>query len=236
MSKINKIFTILAISLLALTGNNLAPGEANVLDHAGESIQYILKPGGKVEYNNCGTVDLKGVKANLITLKSKILFFEITEKIFSDPESLLPYKTERTTSGFWSKAYRTEEYDQKKFTVVIRNIKGERLVNEQVIQANGPIENVNLVLFYLCKQPGLKIGRHFAAKVLDGFKLSEFDLKLLSIDEIIVPAGKFQTYHFKSTPDKYEIWISKDTPQVPIKIKLKSIVNYTMAMEKYNAR
>ena len=105
------------------------------------------------------------------------------------------------------KEYRTEEYDQNKFTVVIKKFKGKKLikVKEKVIKTDGPIQNMNTLLLYLRKQPELKIGWHLAAKVPNELDLTEFDLKLISIDEIIVPGGKFQAYHFKSVPDTFEL-------------------------------
>jgi hypothetical protein len=232
--KINKILIASAVALLILLNNNSSKSEIDIKGHAGECIQYIIKPAGKAEYKNLGSVDFNGTKANLITLKSKILFIEVMEKIFYDPESLLPYKTERTTSGLWIKEYRTEEYDHNKFTVVIRKFKGEKLLMEKIIKAESPIQNVNLLLFYLRKQPDLKIGWHFTANVLEELKLLKVDLKLLSIGEVIVPAGKFQAYHFKSTPDKFEIWMNKNSPQVALKIRLKNVIDCFILMQGYS--
>jgi len=231
--KINKILIILVIILTVFVNNDLLKAETVNYDFTGESIQYGVQPVGKSEYKNLGTFDLKVVKANLITLKSKILFVEVAEKIYSDPVNLLPYKTERTTSGLWFKEYRTEEYDQKNFTVAVKIFKGGKLVTNQLIKSDVPIQNMNLLLFYLRKQPGLKIGWHFTAKILDELKLLELDLKLISIDEIIVPAGKFQAYHFKSTPDKFELWISKSAPRIPLKIIVKGIVHFTILMKEF---
>lgn len=223
--KINKILIVFLIVLTIFVNNNLLRGEADIYDYTGESIQYRIEPIGKSEYKNFGTVDLKGLKANLVTLKSKILFVEVTENIFYDPEELLPYKTERTNSGLWIKEYRTEEYDQNNFTVVIKKFKGKKLVKEQIIKADCPIQNMNTLLLYLRKQPDLKIGWHFTAKVLDELKLVQFNLKLLSIDEITVPGGKSQAYHFRSVPDTFEIWIDKSGPRIPLKIKIKGVVS-----------
>jgi len=90
------------------------------------------------------------------------------------------------------------------------------------------------IIFYLRKQPDFKIGWHFTAKVLNELKLFKFDLKLVSLDEITVPAGTFQAYHFKSIPAKYEIWVDKSSPRNPLKIKLKGFVDCSIVMEKYN--
>jgi len=234
--KINKIFIVLVIALMFFVGNNLLESEVVIYDYTGESIQYRVEPVGKSEYKNIGSVDLNGLKASLVTLKSRILIVEVMEKIFYDPENSLPYKTERTNSSFWIKDYRTEEYDQSRFTVLIKKFRGKKLVKEQLIKTDGPIQNMNTLLFYLRKQTDLKIGWHFTAKVLNELKLVKYDLKLLSIDEISVPAGKFQAYHFKSVPDTFEFWIDKNSPRVPLKIKIKGIVNCSLLMQGYKIK
>jgi hypothetical protein len=209
--------------------NNLLKGQAGIYDYTGERILYLISPLGKSEYNDLGVVDLKGIKVNLVTFRTEVLLVEDVEKIYSDPESLLPYKIERTISKLWGKEYITEEYDQKNFTVVIRKFKGAKLVNERMVKADGPIQNAILLPFYLRRLPDLKIGWQFTARVPD-----EFKLELVSIDEITVPAGKFQVYHLKSIPDKFEIWISKNSPWVPVKIQGKGIFDYALLMKKYS--
>jgi hypothetical protein len=227
--KINKYLIVSAIVLMIFLGNSLLKGEAGIYDYTGESILYLVSPIGRAEYNDLGLVDLNGRKVNLVTFRTKVLLVDDTEKIYSDPESLLPYRIERTISKFWGKEYITEEYDQEKFTVVIRKFKGVKLVKEQTIKANGPIQNAILLPFYLRRRPDLEIGWEFTARVPN-----EFKLKLVSIDEIIVPAGTFQAYHIKSIPVKFEIWISKNDPRVPVKIQGKGIFDYALLMKEYS--
>lgn len=222
--KINKILIVSVIVLMIFAGCNLSNGKAGIHDYVGENIVYLISPFGKAEYDDFGVVDLKGVKVNLITFKTKVFLFEDTEKIYSDPESFLPCKVERDISGLGGKEYITEEYDQKKFTVTMKKFKAGKQISEQITKANGPIHNAILLPFYLGKRPDLEIGWHFIARVP-----SEFKVELVSIDEIKVPAGKFQAYHFKSIPDKFEIWLNKDIPRVPLKIKGKA---YSLLMKK----
>jgi len=229
--KINRIFIVLAIVLMIFVDNNLLKADTDIYDYTGESILYLISPVGKSEYKDLGVVDLKGVKFNLVTFKTKVLFVSDTEKIYSDPESLLPYRIERTISKLWGKEYITEEYDQNNFTVVIKKFKGKKLVNEQIIKANGPIQNAILLPFYLRRRPDLEIGWQFTARVPN-----EFKLELVSIDQISVPAGKFQAYHIKSIPDKFEIWISKNSPRVPVKIQGEGAFDYALLMKKYSLR
>jgi len=227
--KINRILIISAIVLITFLGNDLSNGQAEIYDHTGENVLYLISPFGKSEYNDFGVVDFKGIKVNLVTFKTKVLFFEDTEIIYSDPESLLPFRIERTVKKLWSKEYITEEYDQKKFTVVTRKFKGDKIIYEQITKTNGPIHNGITLPFNMRRSEGLKIGWYFTVRFP-----AEFKLKLVSIDEITVPAGKFQAYHFKSIPDKFEIWINKGTPGVPLKIKGKGILNYVLLMKEYN--
>ena len=113
--------------------------------------------------------------------------------------------------------------------MVTRKFKGKKLVKEQIIQAKGPIHNAITLPFYLRGRSDLKIGWHFIARVPE-----EFGLELVSVDKITVPAGKFQAYHFKSIPNKFEIWINKDNPRVPLKIQGKGIFDYSLLMKKYS--
>jgi hypothetical protein len=161
--------------------------------------------------------------------KTKVLFFEDTEKIYSDPETLLPLMIERNISKLWGKEYITEEYDQKRFTVITKTFKGKKLIKEQIAKAKGPIHNAVTLPFCLRRFPDLKIGWNFIARVPD-----EFKLELVSVDQITVPAGKFQAYHFKSIPNKFEIWINKGDPRVPLKIQGKGIFDYALLMKKYS--
>lgn len=227
-TKINKTLIVSTLILLFLAGATLVEGETGISGYAGESVFYLISPLGIAEYNDLGIVALEGVKVNLVTFRTKVLFFEDTKKIYSDPESFLPYKIEHTISKLWRKEYITEEYDQKEFTVVTRKFKGEKLVNERIIKADGPIQNAVLLAFALRRRPDLEIGWQFTARVPD-----EFKIELVAIDEITVPAGTFQAYHLKSVPDKFEIWISKNSPRIPVKIQSKGIPPVALVMKEY---
>jgi len=225
--KVTTITTVAAAT--PYVDNNLLKEEAGIHDYTGERVLYLISPVGRSEYNDLGVVDYKGEKVNLVTFKTKVLFFEDTEKIYSDPESLLPFRIERTVNKLWSKEYITEEYDQKKFTFVTRKFKGDKIIYERITKANGPIHNGITLPFNIRSSEGLKIGWYFTARLP-----TEFKLELVSIDEITVPAGKFQAYHFKSTPDKFEIWINKNTPRVPLRIQGKGAFDYILFMKKYS--
>jgi hypothetical protein len=226
--KINRVLILSVIALAIFVNNNLLKAEADIQEYVGERILYLISPFGRSEYNNLGVVDLKGVKVNLVIFKTKVLLFEDTEKIYSDPESLLPLRIERTISKFWGKEYITEEYDQKEFTVVMKKFKGKKIVQEQITKAKGPIHNAITLPFNFRGRTDLEIGWHYIARIPD-----EFKLELVSIDQIKVPAGKFLAYHFKSIPDKFELWVNKENPRIPVKIQGKGIFGYVLVMKEY---
>ena len=228
--KINKILIVSAIVLTIFVDINLLWGKAGIYNYTGENVLYLISPLGESEYNDLGVVDLKGSKVNLVTCRTKILFFEDMEKIYSDPDNLLPLKVERNISKLWIKEYITEEYDQKKFTVTLRKFKGDKIIYKHITKATGPIHNGITFPFYMRRTEDLKIGWQFIVRVPG----NEFKVELVSIDEITIPAGKFQAYHFKSIPDKGEIWINKNSPRVLLKIKGKGIFNYVVSMKKYS--
>jgi hypothetical protein len=211
-------------------GVHLLCGEADIHDYGGERILYVISPIGVSEYNDVGIVDLNGVKVNLVVCRTKILFFEDTEKIYSDPDSLLPIKVERNVSKLWIKEYITEEYDQEKFTVTLRKFKGDKVIYEHVTRADGPINNAVTLPFSMRKTEGLKIGWQLNVQI----PTDKFKVELVSIDEITIPAGKFQAYHFISIPDKGEMWINKNSPRVTLKIKGKGLFNYILSMKRYS--
>jgi len=226
--KINKIIILSATVLMIFAKSNLVSGEDKADGHVNESIKYLISPVGRAEYNYLGVVDFEGKKVNLVKFKNKVLLVEDAQKIYSDPESSLPCKIERTISKPWGKEYITREYDQKNFTVVVKRFHGKKLINEQTIKADGPIQDVIMLPFYLSRLPDLKAGMAFEARLPEAIRL-----KVVSVDEISVPAGKFKAYHLKSIPDKIEIWINKDTPRIPLKIQGKFALNYSMVMKEY---
>ena len=62
---------VLVISVknsLSIAESNVPKTEADIPDYTGESIQYLISPFGKSEYNDLGIVDLKGIKVNLVIL------------------------------------------------------------------------------------------------------------------------------------------------------------------------
>ncbi|MFH0763009.1 MAG: hypothetical protein V1925_03885 [Candidatus Omnitrophota bacterium] len=199
-------------------------------DFSGERIVYQIKPAGSAEYNDLGIVNFLGKKMKLATFTTQVLNFKDTETIYSSPESLLPLRVERDISMWPLKENIVEEYDQDNFSIIIRKLKGKG-AQEQILKAGGPIYNAVILPFYLRSIKELYIGWSMVFCFPQ-----KFTVKLISEEEIEVPAGKFQAYHFTSDPYKFDIWISKDKLRLPLKIKGAGGLGYTLLLKERTLR
>lgn len=201
-------------------------------EYKGETIVYTIHPlGGRAVYTDLGMVEIQSRKLRLATFATDTWGFHDSEKIYSDPKTLLPFKVERNVSWLFGKEYIIEDYDQSNFTLTIKKFRGKRKISEQLFKSNGPIYNAILLPLYPRSIPKLDIGWSFV------FRLpQEFEVKLVSVDEIKISDAKFTAYHFISNPDKFEIWINKDNPRQPLKIKGKGGFKYSLSMKEYDLK
>ena len=217
-----RIYNLLLISLFIFC-LNCASASPRI---TGERIVYAISPVGVSEYSDLGPSEVKGRPFNLATFKTQAMGFRDTEKIYTDPQTDLPVRVERDLSMWGDREKLVEEYDQKKFELTIKKYKGKKKVKEYFFKADGPIHNAVLLPFFLRKvkklQPGWTFIVRFPAK---------FTVRLVGIEEIRVPAGKFMAYHFTSVPHKFEIWISQDSSRVPLKIKGMEGLKYTLSLK-----
>jgi hypothetical protein len=232
MPKINKLpITIKYLAVVPvimysffLSGEKIALADG----YAGEKIIYTLSPLGRAEYNDLGEVEIDGKRLNRVTFRTQIMGFDDTETIYSDTQNHLPVKVERDISKWSRKEHLIEQYDQTNFELTIDKFKKKKKVKHYSFKKDGLIQNAILLPFYLRGVNDLNIGWEIKVRVPD-----EFTIRLESIEQIEVPAGKFMAYHFTSIPEKIEIWISKDDLRLPIKIKGPGDIKYTMTMKKH---
>ena len=221
-----KIAATLAVIPLVILHCLFSEKASAVADYTGEKIIYTIEPAGRAEYSDLGFVDLKGKKVRLIIFKTHALGFDDTEKIYADANTLLPLRIERDVAMWLGKEYIVEEYDQKNFKLTITKFKNKKKVKEYIFKENGPIHNAILLPFYLRSIPDLLVGWSIDARFPKKFKI-----KLISIEKIEVPAGEFMAYRFTSAPHKFEIWISRNDPHVPLRIKGAGGLPYTLNMQ-----
>lgn len=219
----NKIlsFRIVIFLFLSFMGINLCFAQEPL-----EKIKYAISPVGHSEYQDYGLTQVEGKKLNLVVFKTKVATFDDTEKIYSDPDTSLPVKVERYISMWPVKEYITEDYIASQNKLVIKKFEGGKLKEEFEFKGKGPIHNAVLLPFSLRRAADLNIGW-----AMDIRFPAEFRVTLSSIEDVTVPAGTFKAYHFTSVPPKFEIWISKDSQRVPLKIKGLDIFPYTLLMK-----
>ena len=219
---IKKIILLMALSFGVFSCVNLCAAQEPI-----EVISYNVNPVGTCEYQDFGPIEYRGAKANLSIFKTNVAGFKDKEVIFSDIKTGLPIVVERDISILLHKENITEEYFPEENSARLTKFEGGKKTQEFTLKGKAPIQSAILVPFSLRNVPELKIGSTF-----DIVLPAEFRVKLTSIEEITVPAGKFKVYHFTSTPPKFEIWISADDLRLPVKIKGLGAFPYALEMKK----
>lgn len=202
------------------------------LNHIEEKITYDVKLGkiylGKMQFSNISNVEMDGRLLNAMLVETRLTQFTDKERIYIDPQTLLPIKVERDISNWFIKERIIEDYDQDNFTVTI--IKSSGLNQKKtVIKKDGHIHNALFLPFFVRHIPKPNVGRIIIANL----PVRRLELKLVSIEEIKVPAGTFRAYHFTSSPRQIDIWITADERRIPIKIQGNSVFGYSILMKEY---
>jgi hypothetical protein len=217
--KINFISAIFLFCIIFCAGQSYAQEPL-------ETIYYNIKPVGACVYQDFGPVEYRGSKANLIVFTTNMPGFEDKEVIFSETETRLPIFVNRDISLLFRKEHITEEYSSRDFSLKVTKFQKGREVDEYFLKKNGPLQNAILLPFSLRDAPELKIG-----SIFNVILLKEFEVKVESVEDVVVPAGKFKAYHFTSSPNKFEIWISADNDKLPVKIKGLGALPYVLEMK-----
>ena len=102
-----------------------------------------------------------------------------------------------------------------------------------------------LSVMYSLRSKEFEVGKPIHLPATDGKKVINIKVGVVSEEEIKVPAGKFQAYKIvpgtgelrgvfeKSKDSKIEIWMGKEKPHYPLKMKSKVIVgSFTGKLEK----
>jgi len=200
-----------------------------------EKITYDVKLGsmqiGKSYFSYISQEEFFGKTLNLMLFETQLAKFSDTEKVYSDPKTLLPVKVERKIKKWFNQENIIEDYNQANFTVKISKTSGNKL-DKQIIQKNSSINNAILLPHYLRRYPQLTIGTEINVNL----PTRELTIKLIAIETITVPAGTFQTYHFQSTPKQIDVWITDDERHIPIKIESNGVLGYSLVMKTYSPK
>lgn len=202
-------------------------------ERVGERITYQVRLGklnlGTAVFEHLPYAELQGRKVNLMTFETRLARFTDLERIYIDPETFLPLRVERYVSTWPFPEEIIEEYDQEKYTLIIKKIKNNRQ-EEIVIRKDSVINNAILLPYYIRDIAKLEPGYNLMA----GLPTQEFIIELVAMEEVSVAAGKVMAYRFESRPRKFEIWISADERRVPVKINGTSGLGYTLVLQEYS--
>ena len=186
-----------------------APSPKRPIEPIGERIVYDIKLGklslGRAQYNHLKPSELDGKAVSHMTFETKLMRFNDLENIYSHPDTFLPLQVERQIYAWPVSEQITERYDQKNFCLTITKRKFGKM-QESVIKKDSPIYNSVMLPFYVRRMDTLEVG--WSMKV--NLPAERFEIKLVSIEDVSVPAGSFKSYHFVSIPQRFEIWISAD--------------------------
>jgi hypothetical protein len=210
-----------------------AASPARPAERIGEKIVYEVKLGrlslGRAQYDHLMPSELNGKMVSHMTFETRLARFKDLERVYSDPDTFLPLQVERQICVWPVSEQITEKYDQKNFSLTIVKRKFGKM-RETVIKKDSPIHNAITLPFYVRRMDSLQVGWSMKAN-LPG---EQFEIKLVSIEEVSVPAGSFKSYHFTSIPQRFEIWISADERKIPLKIKGGGALGYTFLMKEYS--
>ncbi|MDD5079386.1 MAG: DUF3108 domain-containing protein [Candidatus Omnitrophica bacterium] len=202
-------------------------------ERVGEKIIYDVKMGnvrlGKAEFHHLAKVELNGKTVNQISFKTELFHFVDQEMIYGDPDTYLPLKVVRDILSWPKKEQIIEDYDQQKYHLVITKFVGKNKPQQTEIQRNGPIQNAILLPYCVRRMAKLEQGWTFKANL----PTQSFEIQFTGMEDVTVPAGTFKSYHFQSSPSRFEIWISADQRKIPLKIKGSGGIGYVLLMREY---
>ncbi|MBN2484232.1 MAG: DUF3108 domain-containing protein [Candidatus Omnitrophica bacterium] len=197
----------------------------------GEKLVYDIKPAGSAVYHDRGIVERAGKKMHLTVFKADILGFHDTENIYSDQETMLPLYVDREVSLWLKKEKIIEEYDQEHFILTVTKYRGDKKISERTLKKTGPIHNAVLLPFLLRGYQDFPDGWEMPVRLT-----KDFNVQFEGREVVTVPAGKFDAYHFKSSGNTFEAWISSDTRRIPLRIRGLGKLGYSLELKGYSVK
>lgn len=214
-----KRFFLMVAAVLSFAALDNAPGIAGSESFApGEVLTYTIRKFGVkageavIEYR--GLVDLEGQQKILITFVAKGFNFLDDEKIFADPETLLPVRVERELNIFGKRERIVEFYDIEKKTVTIKKYDNDAVIEEIVFKKEEPIDNLYCYIFRY-RQSGLfKEGEAFRMPL----PTKDVDFKIIRQERVAALQDRQNAWYMQSQPPEYHVWFSQDPRKIPLRI------------------
>lgn len=223
---------VMLMGLLCTT----ASAQNDLNDFIGEKITYSIKQMGMKAGE--ATLSYEGPSAKedkdyvLIVFKADGMNFLDFEKIYADPQTLLPKIVERDVNIFGSKEQITEYYETETGKVrIVKTVKGK--TTEQVITKKGGLDNIYCFIYRYRRDADPKPGESLAVN------LPTVDLKLKLKEKVKLSAAgkKYDAVFMQSDPVKYKLWFDTGKQKIPLRIDgAVGVGSTTMTMKSYETK
>lgn len=225
-------FFIAVCSIILLTAGL---GHSEIVPYAdGEILTYTIRKFGMkagetvIEYK--GLVDVDGMKQILITFTAKGFNFLDDERIFADPQTLLPLKVERNLNIFGKKERIVEHYNAQDNTVIIRKYNKNKFIEEIVFKKDKPIDNLYCYIFRYRTQGHFSEGQELRMSL----PTKDVNFEIIRRETIEALAGQHEAWFMQSRPAEYQVWFSTGKERIPLRIDgAVGLAKTNMVLESY---
>ncbi len=217
--KIDPVFKIFILGLLmGCVLISVCPVSAEAVYEPGETIRYQIKKMGIkagdaiLEYK--GIVEDGGRQLVLLVFKADGFNFYDEEKIYADPETLLPVRVERDLNIFGKKEKIIEYYEQDPARVRIVKFKKGKDAEEQVLTKEGPIDNLYCFIYRYRSQGRFLEGETMTLEL----PTKRVEIKVVEKTSVKVGPGDRAAFFMESVPSEYRVWFGDDPGRTPLRI------------------
>jgi hypothetical protein len=207
-----------ASSLLFPSNNQLQNQEHSFSFVPGETIDYDVRLHrlriGRAQLSYQGIVDNKATKVISITFLTDVANLYDLEMIYADINTFNPLWVIRELNFFGAIERIEEDYARRPNSVYIAKLRGRKSTT-RTIDSDYLFQHVITSLYQFRTLKGFSIGSEFVLNL----PLTKIKLVVKKIEEIRVPAGKFQAVYIESIPKKYKIWLSADANRIPLRVE-----------------
>jgi hypothetical protein len=230
MKNLSLLVFLLCLSCTAAFAQN------DLNDFIGEKITYSIKQtgikAGEAVLSYEGPATKEDKEYVLIVFKADGMNFFDLEKIYADPQTLLPKIVERDLNIFGKKEQITEYYESAAGKVrVVKTAKGK--TSEQVISKKGDLDNIYCFIYRYRRDADPKPG----ASIAINLPTVDLQLKLKENTKLSAAGKKYDAVFIQSEPAKYKMWFDTGKQKIPLRIDgAVGIGNTTMTMKSYETK
>ncbi len=215
-----KLF-LMGMAILGLMGgvfSAAADVAAEPVYTPGETIHYqIKKMGIKVGdavFKYHGPVEDSGRQLILLNFTADGFNFYDEEKIYADPQTLLPVRVERDLNIFGKKEKIIEYYDQADGKIRVVKTRKDGTVEEQILKKEGAVDNLYCFIYRYRAQGAFHVGEVLHLKL----PTKDVELKIVRKADIKVDAQIRDSFFMESVGGEYRVWFGSDAERAPLRI------------------